>query len=96
MDGSCEDLSMHSSSAAVMSSVSPYGSAERSFRNHSEASEEAAMTRQVLTLAGHHRMLIPHAAETSDAMIAVIPPRQYSHKHHGISKGHCHRSNSSP
>ena len=39
---------MHSSSAAAMPSVSPYGSAERSFRNHSEASEEAAMTRQVL------------------------------------------------
>ena len=51
MGGSSEDLSMHSSSAAAMPSVSPYGSAERSFRNHSEASEEAAMTRQVLTLA---------------------------------------------
>ena len=87
---------MHSSSAALMSSVSPYGSAERSFRNHSEASEEAAMTRQVRALADYQRMLTSRAAGTSDANIALSPSRQqYSQRHHGILERHSHRSNSS-
>lgn len=63
---------MHSSSAAGMPSVSLYGSAERSFRNHSEASEEAAMTRQVLTLADEQRMLSKWAIKTSGPKSAAL------------------------
>ena len=42
--GAGEDTSVHHSMAATHS---PYGSAERSFRNQTEASEEAALSRQV-------------------------------------------------
>ena len=73
VDGGSEDLSMHGNSNAAMPSVSPYGSAERSFRNHSEASEEAALTRQVLTLAEEQRMLSSHAIRTSDARMQTCP-----------------------
>ena len=45
--GGAEDLSQQHSAAAAHSSTSPYGSAERSFRNQTEATEEAALTRQV-------------------------------------------------
>jgi len=40
-----EDMSLQHSAPA---NHSPYGSAERSFRNQTEASEEAALSRQVI------------------------------------------------
>ncbi len=42
--GAGEDMSVHHSMATGQT---PYGSAERSFRNQTEASEEAALSRQV-------------------------------------------------
>ena len=65
---------MHSSSAAMIPSISQYGSAERSFRNHSEASEEAAMTRQVRALADNQGMLASREAGTSDTEVHIFSP----------------------